>query len=470
MKTHKILSWLLIAPLAALLYSCSSSDKDDNSQNSPIKVELHSIKMMNAGAEGTEVLEGVVDEEKKLITFPAIDPATDLSAVEFEVELSEGAKLDQATYDFTIPEGDSGIEKIIKVQNEKRTREYIVKLELDIIVYGGNFDKAVVYDHGANATVYPYFTGQSTRSSDFDGEYALIVSRKGGLSPHVLKLEDIKNGNVNNPIMLNTEDITGGIFALSAGKIAQGRIYIANMSGPDIKVYMWETPESKPELIIHVPMLGAGTGRYGDSMDMSLDASGNGFIFFENNATGEIDRLKIKNFKELVDQDIIAPVDKTKYKGGQYFSYSKIENTPYYIYTGYESPLMLVDEEGAPAGVITLQEGTKVPTAINQAKVVEFGGNRYLIGVTASRNANYLPQAVIVFDISKGKDIVEAFEILNETAKEANIVYEYTFGKSDTNSPGTNAGAKVVDDKLYIYGAADNNGFVVIEVPLNEAE
>ena len=454
---------LLLAPLFLSLSSCSSDDSEMNT--TLYKTEIHEISILNGGADGTTEIKGVIDENSKKISFPKLDPETDLSAVQFNATLSEGATLDKETYDFSIQEGQTERTEVIKVLNHTRYREYFATLRWKVPVFGGDFDKKVTYDHNAaGKNVYEHFGAGSTRGTDFNGEYALIISRQGGLNPHLLRTSDIVAGDLSKPIMLNTEEVSGGTFPISAGRIIQDKVYIANMAGAVIKVYMWEIakPDQKPQVIFEGDLSEAGEGgRFGDSMDMYLDKDGNGYIFFENNASGKIRRIKISNFTKSEGVDIIYPKGNTNEKGGQYFSYSKVEGTPYYLYTGFEASLMLVDDGGNLVAKVT---SASVPTRVNQAKIITFNEKRYLVGVTAARYGDDPAQTLYVYDITQGENVVEALENLEENNNKS--IMEYTFGAGNTTSPGTNCGAAVVDGKLYIFGAADAQGFALVEVPM----
>lgn len=455
---------LLVAPLLLSLSACSSDDSEMNTTQ--FKTEIHEISIQNGGLDGQTQIKGKVDELSKKITFPKLDPATDLSAVCFNATLSDGAELDKETYDFTIKEGDTEKTNIIKVVNSTRYREYFATLRLKVPVFGADFDQKEAFDHNAaTKNVYEHFSAGSTRGTDFNGEYILIISRHGGLNPHLLRTEDVLEGDLSKPILLNTEGVSGGgIFPISAGRIIQDKIYIASMGGAVIKVYMWEiaNPEVKPQVVFEGDLSEAGEGgRFGDSMDMYLDENGDGYIFFENNASGKIRRIKISSFTTVDGVDIIFPMGASNEKGGQYFSYSKVEGTPYYLYTGFEASLMLVDEGG---NLITKVSSASVPTRVNQAKVIEFNEKRYLVAVTAARYGDDPAQTLYVYDITKGDNVVEALE--NLEAANYKAIMEHTFGAGNTSSPGTNCGAAVINDKLYIYAAADAQGFALVEVPM----
>ncbi|WP_025069559.1 DUF4623 domain-containing protein [Bacteroides propionicifaciens] len=452
------ISWLIVFISTFSFIACSSDDEGMNT--SQYYTDIKEISIVNAGAQGNEVVSGVIDEDLKTISFPRIDANTDLSAIRFETVLSDGARLDKESYKYSIPEGDSEDTQVLKVINHTRYREYFAKIRLLVPVFGGDFDKAIAYHNSAvGGNTYSHFGVGVTRGTDFNGEYALIVSRKDGLAPHLLSREDIIAGKLDQPIMLNTEGIVGGTFPISGGRLVQDKIYIANMASSLVKVYMWDTPTSKPQLIFEQDLLEAGEGgRFGDSMDMYLDESGNGFIFFENNSSSKIRRIQISNFTTVDKVDVINPKASTGSAGGQYFSYTKVEGTPYYLYTGFSAPLMLVDEGGNMVTKIT-----STPERINQARIVNFNEKRYLVGVTAARYPGDSGQSIYVYDITRGNNVVDALNLLE--VENYKPVFNKAFGVDVTTSPGTNCGAAVVDDKLYIFGAADGQGFVMYEVP-----
>src|SRR5690606_14485795 len=76
--------FIVIAFLGTLLASCKDELPEAIDSSSKL-TELKSIKIINAGAGGNIVLEGTIDEDKKTIRCPRIDPETDFSNLKFEV-------------------------------------------------------------------------------------------------------------------------------------------------------------------------------------------------------------------------------------------------------------------------------------------------------------------------------------------------------------------------------------------------
>ena len=457
MNKHIKYMGLLLAPLFLSLFSCSSSS--DNEAQSPYKTVLHEISIV--GADGKNIM-GKVNEITKRVSFPRLDADTDLTAVQFDAKLSEGANLDKESYNFSIKEGDAERTEIIKVINQERYREYSTTLRIKVPVFGADFDKVNLIDYSIKSgKPYPDFSSASVRSADFDGDHVLVVSRAGGINPHLLAVEDLKAGKTN-PIKLNTEGISGGIFPVSSGKLMQGRVYITNMAGDKPNIYYWETPTSKPEIIFTGTEINAtGAGRYGDSMAMYVDEKGNGFIFLENNSTNVITRLHIKNFKDIVKTDEINIKASSGKAGGQFFSLTKVKGTNYYLYTGFEAPLMLVDEGG---NLVTQVSDASVPTGVNEAHIFDFNGKRYLAATTACRSGRNMPsETIYLYDITRGDNVVDALNLLESNNYKP--VYQETLQGSGTTSPGTNCNYAIKDDILYVFGSGTDAGFMIVEAP-----
>ena len=177
-KTSK--TGLLAIFMALLILASCKEDYPAAPDTSANMTVLNSIKIVNAGADGNTVLTGVVDENTKTVTFPRIEPTTDFSKLQFEAELSAGAKLDKETYPVTFAEGESEKVIVIKVDNSPRYREYLVRLRLKVPVFGADFEKGTTYDFTSNplgSPIHDAFTGALTRGSGFDGQKVLVVRR-----------------------------------------------------------------------------------------------------------------------------------------------------------------------------------------------------------------------------------------------------------------------------------------------------
>lgn len=465
--------WMIIASVLIMQLVISCQKKYPGNVESSDEVVLKSIKIINVGASGNQVLEGVIDEQWKTVTFPRIDPQTDFSQVKFQAEMSNGALLDKETYAFAFGEGESAKSGIIKVVNNKRFREYSVTLRLLIPVFGADFDKPAITDYTNNTLgnpIYSDFTGQLTRWTGFDGNHVLIVARTA-TAPHLLKVDDLKK-NIINRIPLNLSGVSGGTYAYSSGAQINGHTYICNLSTAAtsaLRIYHWSTPGEAPTVIGNIIPANFGVlgGRYGDNMSVSLDANGNGFMFFGDNNGGAVNirdilRVRVSNYTTLSD-----PTSISAHAGiTAWMTMTQVPNTGDYLVTGYAAPIRLVNESGALSYALS---NTAVPLNGTDARVFTFNQERYLVMTGAARAA---ADAVVlyVYDITQGGSTKEALEIFNAKADKS-AVYEYPLLGPSNAAPGTQSGfyiskdANGNDDKLTLYAASADAGFVIIDFP-----
>ncbi|MEN5194154.1 DUF4623 domain-containing protein [Sphingobacterium sp. PCS056] len=452
-----------------------SSCKDDfpvNVESDKITV-LKSIKIVNAGKQGNEIVEGVVNENNKTVSFPRIDPETDLSAIQFEATTSDGAILEKNTYALLFKDGESESTVVLKVTNSPRYREYLAKVRLKIPVYGADFTKPIIYDYTNNELgnpIYETFTGALTRGTGFDGEHVLIVTRHAAGS-HLLKVTDLKK-NVINRIPLNLTGVTLGTFVVNVGDIVNGHTYIANLSGASaaspIKIYHWTDPTAAPQIVANIDVskiVGAGV-RHGDNMSVNLDKNGNGFIFLGDNAGTKVLRLKVSNYTNIGDPFVIASTVNV----GSWSSFNQIGETDDYLFTGHDAPIMAVNSGGSISYTLSR---TSIPIRSSDSRVVEFNGERYLLTTTAARTGSE-PTVLSLYNITKGNNIIDALTAFEQSDRKP--VYEYSLLGPVNTSPATQTGWSVLKDgngqdkSLLIYSAASDAGFVLIDVPKKELE
>lgn len=452
--------------LPAMLFSCKK-DFPSNVE-SPDKVELKSIKIVNAGKNGNTVLEGVVDENKKTVSFPRLDTLTDFSNIRFEAEMSNGARLEKESYSWDFAEGASSKTQIIKVVNNQRFREYLVTLRLIVPVFGADFTKQMVFDHTNNDLghpVYPSFVSLLTRGTGFDGEHVLIVTRSAEGS-HLLKVSDLRNNKIA-PIPLNLTGVEGGTLVVNVGAQVKGHTYIANLSGSQaspFKIYHWTNPEAAPEVIADLKISsipGAGA-RHGDNMSVNLDENGNGYMYFGDNAVKKILRLTVKNYTQISDPKVFDNASGSTFV----MSFNQVGNTSDYIYTGYDAPIRLANESAVVSYSVSNKD---IPVRGSDARIFHFNGERYLMLTTAARTGS---DAVVLFvyDITKGETTAEALQILNDRGNAA-LVFQYSLQGPVNTAPGTQTGYHITknaegkDETLTLYTASADAGFVIIDFP-----
>lgn len=459
----------ILLPLAmlALIFSCQK-DYPKNVE-SPDIAELKSIKIVNAGASGNKVLEGVIDENLKTIWFPRLDTLTDFSQLRFEAETSAGGKLEKETYDLDFNEGEATKTIVIKVVNNKRFKEYLATLRLIVPVYGADFGKPEVYDHTNNSLgqpIYPTFVSQSTRGSGFDGKHVLIVTRAAGGS-HLLKASDLRNNQIV-PITLNMTGVALGTFTVNCGAQINGHTYIANLSGGQaspFRIYHWTDPEVAPQMIadLNIASIPEAGLRHGDNMSVSLDENGNGFMFFGDNAVKQILRLTVTNYTTISNPTVLpnAPLSTG------FMSYNRVGTTGDFIYTGYEAPIRVANESG---GITYSLSNTAVPVRGSDARVFNFNGERYLMMTTAARSGSD-PVVFYVYDITKGNSTTEALQLFDQRENK-DPVFQYSLQGAVNPAPSTQTSWYVTKDAdgkdktLTLYTASTDAGFVFFDFPV----
>lgn len=451
--------------MAAAFSSCG--DKLPGAMDAPYDTDLLSIKILNAGENGDKVVEGKIDEEKKEVNFPKLDTLTNFAALKLEASLSEGARLEKTEVDCKMAPEDEQAKFTIRVLNHNRYKDYFMTVRKRIPPTGAEFRQAVAYSFAGDKR-YEDFNTLTTRGSDFDGQYVLVVTRSAN-KPHLLKVEDLKAGVINR-IPLDLTGVSGGTFPYNTGALANGHIYMCSLAGgkaSDLKVYYWETPTSEPEVIFNskvqdIPDAGI---RYGDNMSLNIDNNGDGYIFFGENNANSILRLTVSNHKTVGEPAVLAADNKMRVAMNIY----RYENTNDYLYSGAALPITLT---GSAADKKFSLSAANQPAEAVAARAFMFNKKRYLITCTAGLGgASKATPTLYVFDISKGKSLAEALEIF-EAASDHNPVYTFILGGAGNGAPSpcTNFfiehDANGKDAKLWLYAARAESGFVIVEVPL----
>ncbi len=463
-KTSKI--GLLAAFIGLLTLSACEKELPKAIDSSANITILNSIKIVNAGANGDVVMEGVVDENLKTVSFKRLDTLTDFSNLKFQATVSDGAKLEQETYPLTFKKGESEKTIVVKVTNSPRFREYLVKIRLKVAVFGADFETGTTYDFTANSAgqpTYEAFSGAATRGSGFDGENVLVIKRS---EPHLLKISDLKAGVINKKV-LNMTGVSGGTFTVNMGAQVNGHTFIANLSSNaptnPVKIYHWTDPSVAPQLIANVDLSGiAGAGvRHGDNFSAALNDQGNGYFFFGDNAGTKILRLEVANYTTVTNPTVLLPATASP---GSWVTVNRIANTSDYLYTGHSAPVVLVSE-----GVSTnfAMSRTAIPLNSTDARIFYFNGERYLMVTTAARSAGNTTE-LLVYDITKGANVKDALADLNDRPV-ISTVFRYSLEGPVNTSPSSQTGFYVKKDgsgkdvSLMLYSAASDAGFVFFE-------
>lgn len=568
---------LFATMLIMLLPACKPEENADS-----MEALIKSIKIVNAGLSGGDIIQGDVDNTGFVVTFNNVPAETNIAAVKFQTSLSLGAKMDAETYDFTegneadamsltrtvkvindpkvqeykvimnlkeaekapilerlVMKDDKGLEHTLTAQNvidgilclgmpEAASAEFVSialspvraaytftaatdgritannpgKLHLSFMgketeyeisfaaspTPGADFSKAIVHDFTHMAgNRYMDFDEEFTRGGDFDGQFVLLANRT---SPKLLHITDLLNNNANNPILLNTMGIEGGVHPVSAGRLSHGHIYLVNLTTAvggvedgqgNLKVYHYSNPMAAPEVVLSWDGKGLTNEEYeyaarlGDNISVNLDEAGNGYVFFaKQEADNVIFRFTVKNFTDFSEPYAIELPSVANYYG-----MCNQVGPDQYLYTSSYSPMLwLLDHNGT---VLQETEWGEIADGQNAAhacdpRVITFNRSRYLVMTNARRFGWWAPETLWVFDISEGNDMVAAMVKIQEhldvdpedesTGTPWNPAYSYVMD-SETISSACVAltGVAEVDGKLLIFTAAPHVGFAIIEVP-----
>ena len=332
---------------------------------------------------------------------------------------------------------------------------------------GINFGAPIIHDFSVKSTIYPSFTAEITRSSDFDGEYILIVDRN---EPKVLKAADILASNTvtATPLKVDHLEVETGVetFAVSSGQLSHGHIYLCNLAGAGqkLRVYYYETPGSNPQKVLEYTNT---ITRFGDNITVNVDENGNGYVYFVRQDPGDkILRFEITNFTTFSAEPVeITPSINVSY----YANYNQVGNLDRYLLSSTTTPIIQVlDKDGAKiyeletvpnAGGADAKKGTDV-------HVVEYNRGRFLIMTSGKRFAYEPASTLFVYDITEGFDLISSLVTFDANRPEP--VFSYTMDAAFSTAPSANTAWAVVNNKLVLYTAAPHCGFALIEFPRNQ--
>jgi hypothetical protein len=427
---------------------------------------VENISIVIGGVTGGDTtVYGKVNEINKEITFPKLDKLTNLTNVRFNGDMPAGAAFDKETYDFTVDtaSGATQSRQIVSIVNGKRKREYYATIRLKVPAFGADFSQIKKYDFSS----YPDLSAVNTRNLDMDTTHVLVVARVDAAlgKPHLLRISDLKEGNVN-PIMLDQTGISGGTFSVSSGHLAHGHIYIVNLAGGtgELKIYHWESPNAIPTVVFQQSpsSFGVTGGRFGDDMSMDLNENGDGFIYLGHNesvtTSAGVLRIQVTGFTTLSN-----PTRFVTSQGGMWRNYNLVDGTTdEYVSTGPSGPIALVGPSGAP--IYQMADNGNIFLRAADAHIVTYNEKRYLGLTTGHPGAAGNENAIYVYDITKGSTTKEALELF-DAGNKSYVYYQTLNGGGNVSVYCANFAFAKASNALYILGGAPGAGFVVLEVP-----
>lgn len=349
-----------------------------------------------------------------------------------------------------------------------------------IPVFGADFTKGSTYGYcNSLGNTFGDFVAENTRSADFDGENLLVVSREGGTNVRVIPFSEIKAGNPGG-VTLNADGIEMGTFLVSAGRISHNHYYVSNLStsvGEDqpLKLYYWDNVNSKPEILLE--FLGAANGpdgevdlskmRFGDNLNVCLDESGNGYIYFVTQDGTAVLRYNVTGFTTLESPTYLVPPITLSY-------YAAINQVPgkdnEYIVTSIQAGIYLTD---ADLNTITDIDYNNIPMRCTDARIITFDNERYLITTSGRWGAwsKDAAQTFYIYDLTDGA--TTALAMMNLVADGVpQPLFTFTIGGDSPatycSAPSGCTGWGIGNGMLRIMTAAPRAGFAIFEFPERE--
>lgn len=336
--------------------------------------------------------------------------------------------------------------------------------------FGADFGEALVFDYSASANIWAGYEAEDCRWTQFDGENLLVVYRNGATvpQPHIVKWDEVKAGS---PVAhyLDVTGVEGGTHVVSAGGCANGHFYACNLStglseDAPLKVYHWADGDAICETVLIFPGNDDMKGRWGDNMSVCLDENGDGYFYFFAHADGSVaQRFTVTGYNAVdpTPQTITCP-----YSVAYYASINPVpgETNVYTLTSTYQQTILLVDADLNVLNHIDAVDGFEFPVkGDNDARIVSFNGERYLIATNCNAWVYQKPQELHVYDLSDGGSATMAFSSFNEGNRTQ--LFSYSLGGTRCSAGSANTGAAVgPDGKLRLMAAAPKAGFILVEV------
>ncbi|MCH5220332.1 MAG: DUF4623 domain-containing protein [Muribaculaceae bacterium] len=337
-------------------------------------------------------------------------------------------------------------------------------------VFGADFAKAEVFSYsGGTGNVWKDFTAENTRWAQFDGQNLIFASREGGVYPKTISYNSIVNGSPSENV-LDVTGIGGGTFDISACSFAHGHIYMTNLTtslpDPTFKIYHWANTTAPCETILETEGIAdVFQGRWGDNMSMDLDENGNGYIWLFDHAGGAfVLRFDVTGFTQINPEPVRIDCP---YTVAYYASINRIPNEEnrYMMTSSNQQAILLVDADLNVLNRIEIEDGKEYPVrAENDARVISFNGERYLVTCNAWGWMYSKAQTIRVYDLSQGVDTQMAITNFNQTDRTP--IYQFELVGGNCSAYSANTGAAIDEaGNLVIMGAAPRGGFAIIRVP-----
>ena len=273
--------------------------------------------------------------------------------------------------------------------------------------------------------------------------------------------------------------ISGGVFVLSDVYATDNGIIASNMAwdGGQFKVYKWADNNADAEVLLSIPAVdpadGTSTIRFGDAITFSGDINGDGrliamafpgFNSIPNNTRifwWEVSGGAIENTTPNVVQlnDVV--------KVGNYPTASIINlaGEDYFLVNGAEITPSLFTIDGERVTNISTEA---LPARSLGAEIFEFNNATYLgMALPGSEGSNVKDAGFTLYNIT-GDNVIETLNAITVENVDNYFVNTWSIGQNLNGNVAADASVNVLEDAVQLFAFATNNGFTVINAPLNE--
>lgn len=375
-----------------------------------------------------------------------------------------------------------GTEKYIVIANGSKEKTYTISAEVSEAGFDASTAKMVL-DQSMGSGLNAALATNNTRGAYFDGKYAFFASREGGNNIYYYDITDatkeLKTLNMGEGVL--QENTTWVISDVRVSEV--GGIYacsMANAKDKNFAVYYWSDVNAAPvkvlDYVVADPVGQSTAVRLGDALSIVGDPQTNGYIItsnfpFQNTNQGQFYIWKVTDGTVASEPQVVDLVGKYQAPSASDLSlgqYARINGIPgdneHFIATGSAAGLILLNSNFEVE--YEVERDTPIQGRAMDPHFFEYNGIRYL-SYTVNREWAANDAFVEVVALTEGDNFVDGFKALSEKSIDDIRAYKQTI---TTNATGGAAwvsacnSAKVVNDKLYVFGFVCEYGAIVMEL------
>lgn len=375
-----------------------------------------------------------------------------------------------------------GTEKYIVIANGSEEKKYTISAEVSEAGFDASTAKMVL-DQSMGSGLNAALATNNTRGAYFDGKYAFFASREGGNNIYYYDITDatkeLKTLNMGEGVL--QENTTWVISDVRVSEV--GGIYacsMANAKDKNFAVYYWSdvnaTPVKVLDYVVADPVGQSTAVRLGDALSIVGDPQTNGYIItsnfpFQNSNQGQFYIWKVTDGTVASEPQVVDLVGKYQAPSASDLSlgqYARINGIPgdneHFIATGSASGLILLNSNFDVE--YEVERDTPIQGRAMDPHFFEYNGIRYL-SYTVNREWAANDAFVEIVALTDGDNFVDGFKALSEKSIDDIRAYKQTITTNATAGAAWVSAcnsAKVVNDKLYVFGFVCEYGAIVMEL------